>query len=42
VGRDRGGAIVEPLDELCSGARQEKCKQATGDSPANKDEGGGL
>ena len=30
--------MVEPLDELCSGARHEKCKQATGNSPANKGE----
>jgi len=34
--------MAEPLGELCSGARHEKCKQATGDSPVNKDEDRGL
>jgi hypothetical protein len=34
--------MAEPLGELCSGTRHEKCKQATGDSPVNKDENRGL
>jgi len=38
LGTDRGGAMVEPPGELRISARYEKCKQATGDSPANKDE----
>jgi hypothetical protein len=42
VGRDRGGAMVEPPGEFRSGARHEKRKRGTGDSPANKDEDRGL
>ena len=38
VGRDRGGSMAEPPDELCSGTRHEKRKRDTGDRPANKDE----
>jgi hypothetical protein len=42
VGRDRGGAVVEPPGEFRSGTRHEKRKRGTGDSPANKDEDRGL
>ena len=38
VGRDRGGSMAEPPDELCSGTRHKKRKRDTGDRPANKDE----